>query len=223
MSENNNETKNYKKPLFNHTKENYQIMEQVIKQSKEAGFDEWQRQEDQTLKELAEYLLFFGPFIEEIFYHDFATRFFQCKEYTGCLKHLQEMVVFKNPFDYLNKFLIPVDQLKKIPFDYAKYPPFDDNVSMHIPVSDYEIMDQVITKTIIKTKQAGYIWIQEEPGDTVEHLTYWLLRLRRFPFNIFTHDFAQAFFQCKKEEDNLKHLQEMVLYKNPFEYLNNFT
>jgi hypothetical protein len=129
------------------------------------------------------------------------------------------MVVFKNPFDYLSKFVIPVDQLKKIPFDYAKYPPFNDDVSMHIPVSDYEIMDQVI----IKTKQAGYIWIQEEPGDTVEHLTYWLLRLRRFPFNIFTHDFAQAFFQCKKEEDNLKHLQEMVFYKNPFEYLKNFT
>jgi hypothetical protein len=104
MSENNIETKNYKKPLFNHTKENYQIMEQVIKQSKEAGFDEWQCQEDQTLKELAEYLLFFGPFIEEIFYHDFATRFFQCKEYTGYLKHLQEMVVFKNPFEYLKNF-----------------------------------------------------------------------------------------------------------------------
>ena len=128
------------------------------------------------------------------------------------------MVVFKNPFDYLSKFVIPLDQLKKIPFDYAKYPPFNDNVSIHIPVSDYEIMDQVI----IKTKQAEYTWIQEEPGDTVEHLTYWLLRLRRFPFNIFTHDFAQAFFQCKKEEDNLKHLQEMVFYKNPFEYLKNF-
>jgi hypothetical protein len=80
-------------------------------------------------------------------------------------------------------------------------------------------MDQVI----VKAKQAGYIWIQEEQGDTVEHLTYWLLRLRRFPFNIFTHEFAQAFFQCIKEKDNLKHLQEMVLYKNPFEYLKNFT
>ena len=67
MTQNNNETKNYKKPLFNHTKENYQTMEQVIKQSNEAGFDEWQRQENQTLKELAEYLLFFGPFTEEIF------------------------------------------------------------------------------------------------------------------------------------------------------------
>ena len=219
MTQNNNETKNYKKPLFNHTKENYQTMEQVIKQSNEAGFGEWQRQENQTLKELAEYLLFFGPFTEEIFYHDFAARFFQCKEQTDYLKHLQDMVVFKNPFDYLSKFVIPVDQLKKIPFDYAKYPPFNDNVSMHIPISDYEIMDQVI----IKTKQAEYTWIQEEPGDTVEHLTYWLLRLRRFPFNIFTHDFAQAFFQCKKEEDNLKHLQEMVFYKNPFEYLKNFT
>jgi len=79
-------------------------------------------------------------------------------------------------------------------------------------------MDQVI----IKTKQAEYTWIQEEPEDTVEHLTYWLLRLRRFPFNIFTHDFAQAFFKGKKKEDNLRHLQEMVLYKNPFEYLKNF-
>ena len=129
------------------------------------------------------------------------------------------MVIHKNPFDYLNTFLIPVDQLKKIPFDYAKYPPFKDNLSVHIPISDYEIMDQVI----IKAKQAGYIWIQEEPGDTIEHLTYWLLRLRRFPFNIFTHEFAQAFFQCQREDDNLKHLQEMVLYQNPFEYLKHFT
>ena len=67
MAQNNNENKNYKKPLFSHAKENYQIMEQVIKQSHEAGFDEWQRQDDQSLKELAEYLLFFGPFSEEIF------------------------------------------------------------------------------------------------------------------------------------------------------------
>jgi hypothetical protein len=67
MTQNNNETKNYKKLLFNHTKENYQTMEQVIKQSNEAGFDEWQRQENQTLKELAEYLLFFGPLPKKFF------------------------------------------------------------------------------------------------------------------------------------------------------------
>ena len=219
MSQNNNDTKKYKKALFNHTKGNYQIMEQVIKQSIEAGFNEWQLQEDQTIKELAEYLLFFGPFSEEIFYHDFAARFFQRQEQTDYLKHLQEMVVYKNPFGYLKTFIIPADQLKKIPFDYVKYPPFKDDLSMHIPVSDYGIMDRVI----LKTKQAGYNWIQEEPGDTVEHLTYWLLRLRRFPFNIFTHEFAQAFFQCKEEEDNIKHLQEMVIYKNPFEYLKDFT
>ena len=30
MSENENETKNYKKPLFNHPRENYQIFEEVI-------------------------------------------------------------------------------------------------------------------------------------------------------------------------------------------------
>ena len=27
----------------------------------------------------------------------------------------------------------------------------------------------------------NYTWIQEALEDTVEHLTYWLLRLRRFP------------------------------------------
>ena len=129
------------------------------------------------------------------------------------------MVVYKNPFEYLRKFLIPVDRVKKIAFDYTQYPPPYDNISVHTPVSDYEIMDQVI----IKTKQSGYQWIQEGPEDTVEHLSYWLLRLRRFPFNIFTHDLAQAFFHGEKEGDNLKRLQEMVVSKNPFEYLKNFT
>jgi hypothetical protein len=218
MPKKNNENKNYKKSLFNHTKENYQIMEQVIIQSNKAGFDEWQREKDQTPKSLAEHLFSFGPFTEEIFYHDFAARFFQCEKERDYLKHLQEMVAYKKPFEYLKKFLIPVDQVKKIPFDYTNYRPHNDNVSMHTPLSDYEIMDKVI----IKTKQAGYTWIQEGPHDTVEHLTYWLLRLRRFPFNIFTHDFAQTFFQCEREDDNLKHLQEMVIYKNPFEYLKNF-
>jgi hypothetical protein len=219
MSENNNEIKNYKKPLFNHPKESYQIFEGVIIQSEKGGFNVWRLEKDQTPKSLAEYLLSYGPFTEEIFYHDFAAALFQCEEDTDYLKHLKEMVAYNNPFEYLSKFLIPVDLVKKIPFDYTLYPPPYDNISVHTPVSDYQIMDQVI----IKTKQAEYTWIQEALEDTVEHLTYWLLRLRRFPFNIFTHDFAQAFFQCKKEEDRLKHLQEMVLYKNPFEYLKNFT
>ena len=94
MAQNNDEIKNHKKPLFNHHKENYHIMAQVINQSSKAGFDDWQRQEGQTLKALAEYLLFFGPFTEEIYYHDFVARFFQCRESTDYLKHLQEMVVY---------------------------------------------------------------------------------------------------------------------------------
>ena len=184
-------------------------------QSKKGGFNEWQLEKGQTPRSLAAYLLSYGPFTEEIFYHDFAAAFFQCEKDTDYLKHLKEMVVYKNAFEYLSKYLIPIDLVKRIPFDRSTYSLPHDNICVHIPVSDYEIMDQVI----IKAKQAGYTWIQEEPEDTVEHLTYWLLRLRRFPFNIFTHDFAQAFFQRKKEEDNLKHLQEMVLYKNPLEYL----
>ena len=39
MSENNNETKNYKKPLFNRPKESYQIFEGVIIQSEKGGFN----------------------------------------------------------------------------------------------------------------------------------------------------------------------------------------
>jgi hypothetical protein len=219
MTENNKDTKNYSKSLFYHPKKNYQIFERVIIQSEKGNFKEWPLAKNQTPKSLAKYLLSYGPYTEEIFYHDFAAAFFQCEEDTDYLKYLNEMVVYKNPFEYLSKFLIPIDLVKWIPFDYANYPPHHSNISVHIPVSDYKIMDQVI----IKTKQAGYEWIQEEPGDTVEHLAYWLLRLRRFPFNIFTHDFAQAFFQCKKGKDNLTHLQEMVLYKNPFEYLKQFT
>jgi hypothetical protein len=218
MPNNNNDTKKYEKPLFDHPKESYQIMEKVIIHSEKAGFEEWPREKDHTPKSLADYLLFFGPFTEELFYHDFAARFFQCEKETDYLKRLQEMVTYKKPFEYLKKFLIPVDQVKKIPFDYTNYPPPNDHISMHTPVSDYEIMDKVV----IKTQKAGYKWIQEEPHDTIEHLTYWLLRLRRFPFNIFTHDFAQAFFQDEKEEDNLNNLQEMVIYKNPFEYLKKF-
>ncbi len=218
MSENENKTKNYKKLLFNHPIENYQIFEKVIIQSERGGFNIWQLEKDQTPKSLAKYFLSYGPFTEEIFYHDFAAALFQCEEDTDYLKHLKEMVVYKNPFEYLSNFLMPAELVKKIPFDYNRYPPPYDNISVHTPVSDYQIMDQVI----IKTKQAEYTWIQEAPEDTVEHLTYWLLRLRRFPFNIFTHDFAQAFFQGKKKEDNLRHLQEMVLHKNPFEYLKNF-
>jgi hypothetical protein len=86
------------------------------------------------------------------------------------------------------------------------------------PGKNYRIMEQVIRQS----EKAGYTWIQEQPQDTIEHLTYWLLRLRRFPFNIFTHDFAQAFFQCTSEQEMLKHLQEMVIHKNPFEYLKQY-
>jgi hypothetical protein len=218
MIENRHDTQNFERPLFDHPQKNYQIMEEVIRQSEKAGFDAWQREKNQTFKSLAEYLLFFGPFTEEIFYHDFATKFFQSEIEKNYLKHLQKMVAYKKPLEYLEKFLIPADQVKKIPFDYSNYPPPNDNVSVHIPLSDYEIMDNII----IKTKKAGYIWIQEQPQDTVEHLTYWLLRLRRFPFNIFTHEFAQALFQSEKEKDMLRHLQEMVIHKNPFEYLKKF-
>jgi hypothetical protein len=205
-----------KEPLFDHPKNDFQILEQVIIQSERAGFSGWQR--DESAKETAEYLLFYDFFPEEIFYHDFAAAFFQCKNEADYLKHLQEMIVYKNPFEYLKKHLRPKKQIRKIKFDYTHYPEPGDQVSMHTPESDYEIMDKVAEKT----KRAGYKWIQEEPGDTTEHLTYWLLRLRRFPFNIFTHAFAAAFFQCEKEEDNLKHLQEMAVYKNPFEYLEKF-
>jgi hypothetical protein len=218
MPDNNKETEKYETPQFNHIKENYQIFEAVIIQSDKGGFDEWQFEKDQTPKLLAEYLLSYIPFSEEIFYHDFAAAFFQYEKNTDYLQHLKEMVTYKNPFKYLSKFLIPVNLVKKMPFDYTQYTLPYDSISVHTPVSDYEVMDQVI----IKTKEAGYRWIQEGPEDTVEHLSYWLLRLRRFPFNIFTHDFAQAFFQFENKEDNLKHLQEMVIYKNPFKYLKNF-
>ena len=203
---------------MNPIKENYQIFESVIIQSKKGGFGQWQLEKEQPPKVLAEYLLSFIPFSEEIFCHDFAAAFFQCEKETDYLNHLKEMVAYKNPFEYLSNFLISVDLVKKIAFDYTQYPPPYDNISVHSPVSDYEIMDQVI----IKTRQSGYTWIQEEPEDTVEHLCYWLLRLRRFPFNIFTHDFAQAFFHSEKEDDNLKRLQEMVISKNPFKCLKNF-
>ena len=69
MSENNNETKTYKKPLFNLPKENYRIFEGVIIQSEKGGFNEWRLKKDQTPKSLAEYLLSYGPLTEEIFYH----------------------------------------------------------------------------------------------------------------------------------------------------------
>jgi hypothetical protein len=101
MSENNNKTKNYKKPLFNHPKENCQIFEGVIIQSEKGGFNEWRLEKDQTPKSLAEYLLSYGPFTEEIFYHDFAAALFQYEEDTDYLKHLKEMVAYKNPFEYL--------------------------------------------------------------------------------------------------------------------------
>jgi hypothetical protein len=209
---------NNQKPLFDHPKENYKIMAQVIVQAEKAGFNEWQREKDMTPKDLAEYLLFYGPFTEELFYHDFAAAFFQCKKEADYLNRLKEMVVYKNPFEYLKMHLRPPEQIQKIPFDYARYPAPDNDVSMHTPESDYKIMDKVVEKT----KQAGYKWIQEQANDTVDSLSYWLLRLRRFPFNIFTHGFAATFFQCDKEENNLKHLQEMVVYKNLFEYLKKF-
>jgi len=104
MSENNNEIKNYKKPLFNHPKESYQIFEGVIIQSEKGGFNVWRLEKDQTPKSLAEYLLSYGPFTEEIFYHDFAQAFFHCKKEEDRLKHLQEMVLYKNPFEYLKNF-----------------------------------------------------------------------------------------------------------------------
>jgi hypothetical protein len=86
------------------------------------------------------------------------------------------------------------------------------------PKKNYRILEQVIRQS----EKAGYIWIQEQPQDTIEHLTYWLLRLRRFPFNIFSHDFARTFFQGATEKEMLKHLQEMVIHKNPFEYLKKY-
>ena len=218
MTGNEHDAKNGQNPLFDHPEKNYRIMEQVIRQSEKAGFDAWHREKDQTIKSFAEYLLFFGPFTEEIFYHDFAARYFQNEKEKDYLTHLQKMVAYKKPFEYLEKSLIPVGQVKKIDFDYSNYLPSYDHVSVHIPLSDYEIMDSVI----IKTKKAGYTWVQEQPHDTIEHLTYWLLRLRRFPFNIFTHEFAQAFFQCTNEKEMLKHLQEMVIHKNPFEYLKQY-
>ena len=54
---------------------------------------------------LAKYFLSYGPFTEEIFYHDFAAALFQCEEDTDYLKHLKEMVVYKNPFEYLKNFI----------------------------------------------------------------------------------------------------------------------
>jgi hypothetical protein len=77
MTGNNNGAKNLQNPLFDHPKNNYRIMERVIRQSEKAGFDAWHREKKQSFKSFAEYLLFFGPFTEEIFYHDFAARFFQ--------------------------------------------------------------------------------------------------------------------------------------------------
>ena len=66
MSENENETKNYKKPLFNHPIENYRIFEKVIIQSEKGGFNICQLEKDQPPKSLAEYFLSYGPFTEEI-------------------------------------------------------------------------------------------------------------------------------------------------------------
>ena len=104
MSENENETENYKKPLFNHPIENYQIFEKVIIQSEKGGFNIWRLEKDQTPKSLAEYFLSYGPFTEEIFYQDFAAALFQCEEDTDYLKHLKEMVAYRNPFEYLKNF-----------------------------------------------------------------------------------------------------------------------
>ena len=104
MSENNNEIKNYKKPLFNHPKESYQIFEGVIIQSEKGGFIVWRLEKDKTPKSLAEYLLSYGPFTEEIFYHNFVAALFQCEEDTDYLKHLKEMVAYNNPFENLKNF-----------------------------------------------------------------------------------------------------------------------
>ena len=105
MSENENETKNYKKPLFNYPKENYQIFEEIIIQSEKGGFNIWRFEKDQTPKSLVEYFLSYGPFTEEIFYHDFAQAFFQGKKEEDNLRHLQEMALYKNPFEYLKNFI----------------------------------------------------------------------------------------------------------------------
>ena len=215
MTEKRHDANSFQNPLFDHPQKNFRILEQVIRQSENAGFDAWHREKGQTCRAFAEYLLSFGPFTEEIFYHDFAARFFQNEKEEDYLEHLQKMVVYKRPFEYLEKFLIPADRVKKIPFDYSDYSMPYDHVSVHTPISDYEIMDHVI----IKSQKAGYTWIQQQPQNTVEHLTYWLLRLRRFPFNIFTHEFARAFFRCAQENDMLKHLQAMVIHKNPLQYL----
>ena len=68
-----------KEPFFDHPKENYRILEKVIIQSEKAGFTAWQR--DESAKKTADYLLYFVPFPEEIFYHDFAAMFFHnCQE-----------------------------------------------------------------------------------------------------------------------------------------------
>ena len=75
MPDNNNEAKKYKTSQFNHIKENCLIFEGVIIQSEKGVFDEWQFEKDQTPKLLAEYLLSYIPFSEEIFYHDFAAAF----------------------------------------------------------------------------------------------------------------------------------------------------
>ncbi len=118
MSENNNETKNHKKPLFNRSKENYKIFKGVIIQSEEGGFNEWRLGKNQTPKSLAEYLLSYGLFTEEIFYHDFSAALFQCEEDTDYLKHLKEMVAYYNPFEYrkilLNQLLFLTSFLRAL-------------------------------------------------------------------------------------------------------------
>lgn len=204
-------------PLFEHPPRDYKLLDQVIVQSEKAGF-KWGYDPEDSLEEYVEHRLEFYPFPEEIFYHDFAVAFFQCHQKNSHFKHLQEMVTYTNPFDYLEKHLRPLAQIEHIPLFYADYPPPDEGTATHMPEQDYKIMEGVI----IKSKQGGYKWVQEQPHDTPGSFSYWLLRLRRFPFNIFTHDFAESFFQCEKHEDNLKHLQEMVICTNPFEYLQKF-
>jgi hypothetical protein len=62
MSGNNNESKNYSKPLFNHPIKKFRIFERVIIQSEKGGFNEWQLENGRTPRSLAGHLLYYGPF-----------------------------------------------------------------------------------------------------------------------------------------------------------------
>ena len=80
MSENENETKNYKKPLFNHPKENYRIFEKVIIQSEKGGFNIWRLEKDQTPKSLAEYFLSLVRLLKKYFTMTLPLPFFNARK-----------------------------------------------------------------------------------------------------------------------------------------------